>query len=68
MAGTIESDSAVLIDTNSLFQIGSTSKSFTSVVILQLADDPKYKFSLNDTIGKWFRNLDDSPEYPQCRK
>ncbi len=65
VAGTFESDGSTLIDTNSLFQIGSTSKSFTSVVILQLADNPKYNFSLNDTIGKWFRNLDGSPEYPQ---
>jgi D-alanyl-D-alanine carboxypeptidase len=65
VAGTLESAGATLIDTNSLFQIGSTSKSFTSVVILQLADDQKYKFSLNDSIGKWFKNLDGSPKYPQ---
>ncbi len=63
-AGSFESDNIRIIDTNSLFQIGSTTKSFTSAVILQLADNPKNNFSLNDTIGKWFKNLDGSPKYP----
>lgn len=65
IAGTLESSGTIPINTNSLFQIGSTSKSFTSVVILQLADDPTYNFSLNDTLGKWFKNVDGSPTYPQ---
>ena len=67
VAGTFEPDGSTQIDTNSLFQIGSTSKSFTSVVILQLADDPKNKFSLNDNIGKWFTNPDGSMMYPQWK-
>lgn len=64
IAGTFESTGNVSINTNSLFQIGSTSKSFTSVVILQLADDKNYNFSLNDTLSKWFKNVDGSPTYP----
>ena len=65
VAGTLESTSTTPINTNSLFQIGSTSKSFTSVVILQLANDPSNHFNLHDTIGKWFKNNDGYSTYPQ---
>lgn len=47
------------IQSNSIYQIGSITKSFASVVLLQLEDNPKNNFSINDTMGKWF------PEYPQ---
>lgn len=57
--GTMALNGSVPLDTNSLSQIGSITKSFNSVVLLQLANSPQYNFSLNDTLGKWF------PEYPQ---
>lgn len=59
IAGTYQLNVTIPINTNSLFQIGSISKSFTSVVLLQLVDDPKNNLSLQDTMAKWF------PEYPQ---
>lgn len=43
------------IDQNTLFEIGSITKSFTAAVLLQL-DDAK-KVSMQDAIGQWF------PEY-----
>ncbi len=56
-AGTYSFGGSTDIDQDSEFQVGSTTKSFISVVILQLAAESKYKFSLDDKLSKWL------PEY-----
>ena len=49
-----------LNDTNSIFQIGSITKSFTAIVILQLQEQGK--LSVQDKLSKFF------PDYPQGDK
>ncbi|MGW2327305.1 serine hydrolase domain-containing protein [Streptomyces sp. NPDC001700] len=39
------------------FRIGSVTKSFTATVLLQLAADPAYGLSLDDTVEKWLPGL-----------
>lgn len=48
------------ITVNNLFDIGSITKSFTALILLQLQTEGI--LSLNDTVGKWL------PQYPQWSK
>jgi len=50
------------INQNSLFQVGSITKSFISVIILQLAQEQKFSLDDPDFMKKWF------PEYPKWSK
>ncbi len=56
-AGTMGVNNPNPVPLNALFRIGSITKSFVSVIILNLADEGK--LSLDDTIGKYF------PQYPE---
>ncbi|BCA94783.1 hypothetical protein TUM19329_11440 [Legionella antarctica] len=61
VAGTIGvSPLTQLITPDNLFDIGSITKSFTSLMLLQLQAEGK--LSLNDPLGKWL------PQYPQWKE
>ena len=51
------------IKSNDVWQIGSNSKSFASIVLIQLASEPQYHFSLDDPISKWIN----ATNYPQLQ-
>ncbi len=56
-SGTTEKGGTTPIGKNSLFEIGSTTKSFTAAILLQLESEKKVK--LTDTVGSWLGD-----EYP----
>lgn len=53
-AGTIAYNHDITINSESLFQIGSITKSFIAAILLKLEDDHTNKFSLDDPIDKYF--------------
>lgn len=55
--GNVSMNSSQPIDENTLFQVGSTTKTFTAVLVLKLA--AMNKLHLHDPISKWL------PQYPK---
>lgn len=53
------SDSFTYLNPESLFQIGSITKSFVTALLLQLENDPCNHFNLDDPVDKFF------PQYPK---
>lgn len=52
--GTMGTNSTKHINKNSLFQVGSITKSFIAAILLQLENDPQNNFSIEDSITKYF--------------
>lgn len=58
-SGTTTLNGKTPIQKNTLFQVGSITKSLTAAVVLRTEADPKYKFNIDQPLSKWL------PQYPQ---